>query len=94
LELGEKSYGPNHPKVAIRLNNLALLLQDTNRLPEAEPLMKRALIILLNFTRRTGHVHPHLKAVFGNYITLLEEMGRSEEEIRATLREIAPELVR
>jgi hypothetical protein len=27
-----ESYGPEHPKVAIDLNNLALLLKDTNRL--------------------------------------------------------------
>ena len=31
------------PRVAIRLNNLAHLLQATNRLSEAEPLMRRAL---------------------------------------------------
>jgi hypothetical protein len=31
--------------VAIRLNNLATLLQATNRLAEAEPLMRRALTI-------------------------------------------------
>lgn len=51
LSIAEKSYGPEHPSVAIRLNNLAALLQDTNRLEEAEPLMQRALIILLRFTR-------------------------------------------
>ena len=33
------------PKVAYILNNLALLLQYTNRLAEAEPLMRRALAI-------------------------------------------------
>ena len=31
--------------MAIRLNNLARLLQDTNRLAKAEPLMRRALTI-------------------------------------------------
>ena len=41
----EKSYGPDHPNVAIGLNNLAQLLQATNRLEEAEPLMRRALAI-------------------------------------------------
>ena len=45
LAIDEKSYGPEHPNVAIDLNNLAQLLQDTNRLGEAEPLMKRALAI-------------------------------------------------
>jgi len=32
-----------HSNVPIRLNNLATLLQATNRLGEAEPLMRRAL---------------------------------------------------
>jgi len=40
LSIDEKSYGPEHPKVAIRLNNLAQLLQATNRLTEAEPFYK------------------------------------------------------
>jgi hypothetical protein len=46
LDIDQKSYGPDHPRVAIRLNNLASLLQDTNRLGEAEPLMRRALEIV------------------------------------------------
>ena len=37
LSIGEASYGEEHPAVAIRLNNLALLLKDTNRFEEAEP---------------------------------------------------------
>jgi hypothetical protein len=37
LTIDEAAYGPEHPNVAIRLNNLALLLQDTNCLAEAEP---------------------------------------------------------
>ena len=43
LSITELLHGPDHPKVAIRLNNLAQLLQATNRLAEAEPLMRRAL---------------------------------------------------
>ena len=45
LAIDEKSFGPEHPNVATDLNNLAQLLQDTNRLAEAEPLMRRALAI-------------------------------------------------
>ena len=41
LAIDEQSYGPDHPNVAIDLNNLAQLLQATNRLGEAEPLMRR-----------------------------------------------------
>jgi Tfp pilus assembly protein PilF len=42
LAIDEKSLGPEHPNVAIRLNNLAELLSATNRLAEAEPLYRRA----------------------------------------------------
>ena len=37
LAIEEKNYGPDHPDVAIRLNNLAHLLKATNRFAEAEP---------------------------------------------------------
>ncbi|MGB0513354.1 MAG: tetratricopeptide repeat protein [Wenzhouxiangellaceae bacterium] len=69
------------------MNNLAQLLQATNRLAEAEPLMRRTAKILVEFTRRTGHPHPYLEAAFGNYARLLREMGQPEEQINATLRE-------
>ena len=36
LAIDEASYGPDHPEVAIRLNNLARLLQATNRLADAD----------------------------------------------------------
>jgi hypothetical protein len=39
LNIDEQSYGENHPSVAIRLNDLALLLKDTNRLTDAESLI-------------------------------------------------------
>ncbi|HEY3862613.1 MAG TPA: tetratricopeptide repeat protein [Verrucomicrobiae bacterium] len=91
LAIDEKSYGPEHPGVATDLNNLAQLLQATNRLEEAEPLMRRHLEIFLKFTRATGHPHPHLQAAVKNYKGLLQDMGRSEEQIRATLRELAPD---
>jgi tetratricopeptide (TPR) repeat protein len=45
LAIDKKTYGPDHPNVAIRLNNLAQLLQDTGRLTEAETLMRQALAI-------------------------------------------------
>ncbi len=45
LSIDERSLGPDHPNVAVGLNNLAQLLKATNRLAEAEPLMRRALAI-------------------------------------------------
>jgi tetratricopeptide (TPR) repeat protein len=91
LAIDEKSYRPDYPNVAIQLNNLALLLQDTNRLAEAEPLMRRVMEIVLKFTQATGHPHPHLEAASANYAGLLQAMGRSEDQIRQTLAELAAE---
>ena len=53
LDIDEKSYGPEHPNVAIDLNNLAGLLKGTNRLEAAEPLSRRMVGIFLDFTRRS-----------------------------------------
>jgi tetratricopeptide (TPR) repeat protein len=91
LAICEQSYGRDHPMVATALNNLSQLLQATNRLAEAEPLMRRHLEIFLDFTRATGHRHPHLRAAINNYAGLLGAMGRSSTQILATMREMAPE---
>jgi tetratricopeptide (TPR) repeat protein len=91
LAINEASYGPDHPKVAIRLNNLAGLLWIENRLAEAEPLMRRHVEILMSFTVRTGHVHPHLHASFGNYGSLLMAMGRSQAAADAAVEALIRE---
>ncbi|MFN9071110.1 MAG: tetratricopeptide repeat protein, partial [Cyanobacteriota bacterium] len=89
LAIDEASYGPNHPKVAIRLNNLATLLQATNRLTEAEPLMRRNIEILIAFSKQ-GYQHPNLEAGLSNYSALLEAMGLSEPEIQSKLQALLP----
>jgi hypothetical protein len=87
LAIDEFRYGPHHPKVAIRLNNLARLLQDTNPHEEAEPLMRRHLLIFMACSKQ-GFEHPNLQAAFGNYISLLQAMGLSEDEITAKVQEV------
>jgi hypothetical protein len=88
LSIDEQSYGPDHPLVAIRLNNVAQLLQDTNRLAEAEPLMRRCVVIRHKFGEATGHEHPHMQTAIENYRQLLDAMGLSAAEIDARLREV------
>jgi tetratricopeptide (TPR) repeat protein len=66
LAIDEKSCGPEHPKVATNLNNLAELLRATNRLAEAEPLYRQGLRILVEFGHRTGHEHPRFRTVIDN----------------------------
>ena len=92
LKIDEASLGKNHPNVAIDLNNLARLYQATNRLKEAEPLMERGLVIFLQFTRRTGHPHPHLQDALENYGGLLLEVGYSKDQVAARLKRLAPEM--
>ena len=59
LAIDEQSYGPDHPHVAIDLNNLAALLQATNRLADAEPLSRR----VCRAWHRTGEVEVLLPGV-------------------------------
>ena len=80
LAIDEQSYGPDHPVVAMCLNNLAQLLQATNRLSEAEPLSWRHVDIFISFGKATGHEHPHMQAALQNYIGILTQMGMSEQE--------------
>ena len=82
LAIDEASYGLDHPEVAIRLNNLAALLQATNRLTEAEPLMRRAFVILL---ASLGLDHPNSQTILVNYRQILQDQGLSEEAIQAKL---------
>ena len=59
-----------------RLNNLAQLLQATNRLAEAEPLMRRALTI---DERSFGPDHPEVAISLNNLAQLLQATNRLAE---------------
>jgi hypothetical protein len=74
LDIDQASFGNDHPEVAADLNNLALLLKDTNRLGEAEPLMRRALGIS---ERSYGPEHPRTKTARENLEILLAEKEAS-----------------
>jgi tetratricopeptide (TPR) repeat protein len=81
LAIDEKSFGPDHPEVATDLNNLGQLLQATNRLAEAESLLRRSLVILLKFTRATGHLHPQLVGACRRYVILIQKMNFPTDQI-------------
>jgi hypothetical protein len=70
LSIVERSLGENHPDVATSLGNLAGLLWTTNRLAEAEPLMRRALAI---DERSYGPEHPEVARDLNNLVTLYFE---------------------
>ena len=62
--------------MATPLNNLAQLLQATNRLAEAEPLMKRALAI---DETSYGPEHPRVATQLNNLAQLLQATNRLTE---------------
>ncbi len=76
LAIDGHSFGPDHPNVAIHLNNLAALLQDTNRLSEAEPLYRRALAI---DEQSFGPDHPNATIHLNNLAALLQDTNRLSE---------------
>src|SRR5689334_5735917 len=79
------SLGPDHPEVAIYLNNLATLLKDTNRVGEAEPLMRRALAIT---EASLGPDHPDVATRLNNLARLLQDtnqLGEAEPLMRRGL---------
>ncbi|HPO16857.1 MAG TPA: toll/interleukin-1 receptor domain-containing protein, partial [Candidatus Hydrogenedentes bacterium] len=76
LKIMDTSFGQEHPDVAAYLNNLAQLLQATNRLEEAEPLMKRALEIDEN---SFGPDHPDVARDLNNLAGLLWNTNRLAE---------------
>jgi tetratricopeptide (TPR) repeat protein len=85
LTIGEKSSGPNHPDVGIRLNNLALLLQATNRPAEAEPLYRRALAIA---EKNYGSNHSSVALNLNNLAQLLlaaNDLAQAETLMRRAL---------
>jgi tetratricopeptide (TPR) repeat protein len=68
LRVRERLLGPEYPDVADSLNNLAELLWQTNRLSEAEPLVRRALAI---DEKSYGSDHPNVATDLNNLAVLL-----------------------
>jgi hypothetical protein len=69
------------PQRCLDLNNLARLLQDTNRLQEAESLMRRALAI---DEASFGADHPNVAIRLNNLAVLLQDTNRLQEPTSQT----------
>jgi tetratricopeptide (TPR) repeat protein len=76
LSITELLHGADAPEVAIRLSNLAGLLQATNRLEEAEPLKRQALEI---DERAYDSDHPNVARDLNNLAALLKATNRLAE---------------
>ena len=75
LALAESTALANSELIALASNNLAQLLARTNRLKEAEPLMRRALEIAeITF----GEQHPSVAVYLSNLASLLQNTSRIE----------------
>ena len=65
------------------------LLRATNRMAEAEPLIRRTVSILKHFNDSTGHEHPYWQVSLTNYNSLLQAIGLSKAEIARRLQDVA-----
>jgi len=72
----EKNLGEEHTNVGAALNNLASLLQATNRLEAAEPLLRRALEV---DEQSYGPEHPEVAIHLNNLAGLLQATNRLQE---------------
>lgn len=87
LDLDEKRLGPQHPVVAESLNRLAVLLYNSNRPEEAEPLLRRVVEI---FVKNLGPDNSATVTVINSYISSLQTAGIDFNGILVKLRGIAP----
>jgi len=83
-----EAFGPQDPRLAISLNNLARLYHQQGKYNEAEPLYKRSLAIV---EKALGPAHPHLATSLENYAMLLRKTNR---EVEAARMEVHAEAIR
>jgi len=76
LEIDRRVLGDDHPRVAYRLNNLAIVAQNMGDLKLAETLYLDAL---KRFEHIYGERHPETASAEGNYGLLLQREGRLSE---------------
>jgi hypothetical protein len=60
---------------------LAVLLRDTHRLSEAQPLMERSVRICRRFEAQNGYQHPHWNNAIGHYRRMRQAAGLPDTKI-------------
>ena len=86
LTIREKALGPDHPNVAVSLNNLAGLYQTQGRYAEAEPLYKQSLAIN---EEALGSDHPNTALSLNNLAELYHLQGRYGDALPFVKRTIS-----
>jgi tetratricopeptide (TPR) repeat protein len=80
----DPTFGDKNPDVAKRLNNIAELFVLEGKFAEAEPLLKRALMI----TKTTmGENHPRVATTMKLYAQVLRKMGKAKEAEKLDAKE-------
>ena len=72
LLIDEKTFGPDHPEVAIGANNIGQILQDQGDLDGALSYTRRALAI---FEKALGADHPNVASAANNIGQILQAQG-------------------
>ena len=76
IEVAEANVGPDHPYVAISLNNLALLYSKEGEYAKAEPLYKRSAAI---WEKALGPDHPFVANCLSKLSGVYHAMGKEEK---------------
>lgn len=76
IEVAETKVGPDHPYVAISLNNLAMLYSKEGEYVKAEPLYNRSLAI---WEKALGPDHPYVANCLSKLSRLYHAMGKAEK---------------
>jgi tetratricopeptide (TPR) repeat protein len=86
VDIDTKNLGSNHPCIAIRLSNLAGLLESMNRLDEVEGLYRRALLIS---EQSFGPEHPRVARCLSNLSRFLLRTNQWDEAEKLVRRALA-----
>ncbi len=76
VKLAEKAFGPDDARIAVYLNNLALLYENMGSYADAEPLYLRAIAI---DEKTLGPDHPDLATVLCDLAVVYMDQGRNAE---------------
>ncbi|MEA3365079.1 MAG: tetratricopeptide repeat protein, partial [Candidatus Hydrogenedentes bacterium] len=83
IACGEMIDGANHPKVAVRINNLGVVYRETGRLDEARGAFRRAIRIIKDAYGPADHM---LAMAMRNLVTVAEDSKDEQEMERAYRR--------
>ena len=76
IEIDRKLLGEEHPRLADKLSNLAMVLGERGKLAEAETILRKNVEIR---RRSLGADHPGVATALNNLAGILKEQGKLSE---------------